>query len=314
MKWLKAYFNFSKGETIGFTVLSIILILLLFLPVLIDQFSEPYVTRKEDAFNDELRQFMEGRKKTAKLSDTAKSEKAQKDEDQYAEPVYFEFNPNKIGYKDWRKLGLPAKLAHTIENYKEAGGKFYEKTDLKAVYGLNDSIYEKIAPYATLPEQEKRTEANADSTYNQTDTNKNNHRVEVKAEKANVALNSADTAELKQVYGIGPFFASEIVEKREALGGFHDKKQLLTIYRLDTGNLDQMASHLSIDKDQIKPLSLRDSSFEAFLKHPYLDYASVKAIFDYKDKQGRIHNVNDLKKDQIIGEKLYRKIEPYLVP
>ncbi len=313
MKWLKAYFNFSKGETIGFTVLAILLIALLVLPVFIDHFSNPIVKKKEDAFNEEVRQFLE-KQKTKEQGDTAGFETSGKSVEKYDEPVYFEFNPNDIGYEEWRKLGLSAKLAHTIENYKKAGGKFYEKSDLKAVYGLNDSIYKRIAPYMKLPGQNKQAKARKDTTNTTTDTNQLNEKEEKKQSKITVALNTADTAELKEVNGIGDFFAREIVEKRQSLGGFHNKSQLLMVYRLDTGNLDKIKPQLTLKPGRIDPLSLNDSSFKAFLKHPYLDYADVKAIFDYKEKQEKVDNIKKLKDDQIIGERLYHKIEPYLVP
>ena len=43
--------------------------------------------------------------------------------------VYFEFDPNNIGQKEWQKLGFSIKQIRVINNYVSKGGKFYKKEE-----------------------------------------------------------------------------------------------------------------------------------------------------------------------------------------
>lgn len=313
MQWLREYFNFSRGEYLGFILLAAILLILCLLPGLIAYLNEPKVVQEKKRFQRELQQFIASRKK----HDKEKENKVESGKNKSDEPVYFEFNPNEIGYEKWLELGLSRKLAHTIENYKKAGGKFYKKTDVKTIYGFTDSIYQKLAPYIDLPESKQNQSANKDSL----NDGKNNFKSKADTKgtknvetKVKVTLNQADTSELKKVYGIGDFFARKIVEKRENLGGFYRMKQLKTIYGMDSSNFERVVPQLILDTSHIKPLSLSENTFKEFLKHPYFDYPDVKAIFDYKEKHGEISSVKKLKTKKIIGAKLYSKVKPYVVP
>lgn len=315
INWIKAYFNLTRGETWGFFVLAIMLILFMISPFILKYFSEPVIEEKDQQVKQALEQFL-----SAQSSKKARASKDDKAEEFAKAPNYFPFNPNKIGVKEWRELGVPPKLANTIENYKEAGGHFYEKEDLKSIYGMTDTLYKKLIPHVKLPEQNDQQTAQkqkrdvtkkSDSSFD-----KQQAFEESTKENLNVPLNKADTGQLRQVSGIGDFFAKEIVDLREAFGGFSNKQQLKRVYNLDSSHLKQISPQLTIDRSYIKPLSLKDSSFEAFLRHPYLDYPSVKAIFNYKDRQDTLtpKTINQMPDAQVISMEKYRQIKPYLAP
>ena len=80
-------------------------------------------------------------------------------------------------------------------------------------------IYPKIEPYILLPDsviyQKKVSPKWKDSVY-----------LEKKFEKLSIELNSADSAALTKLYGIGPSFAKRIVKYRGELGGFISKEQI----------------------------------------------------------------------------------------
>jgi len=317
LKWLKAYFRLSRGETWGFVTLALLLVAFMVLPALLKWLNDPVIKQNDQHFREEVEQFLNTRKKATAPS--SKKENRQATEEPTKEPTYSPFNPNKIAYEDWRQMGVPGKLAHRIENYKEAGGHFYEKSDLKSIYGMPDSLYQQLAPYIRLPKAAEPSGNETAKAEPPKDTaEKAEKRPGSESEKAQkrVAINSADTGELKTINGIGDFFAKEIVKLRDQFGGFHDKSQLTRIYRLDSAHLAQIAPALRIDSSNIQPLSFRDSSFKAFLRHPYLNYPAVKALFDYKDKQDSITQrmIQRLDKEQVIGQKRFRQIRPSLAP
>ncbi|MCX6268616.1 MAG: helix-hairpin-helix domain-containing protein [Bacteroidetes bacterium] len=69
-----------------------------------------------------------------------------------------------------------------------------------------------------------------------------------------VELNSADTFELQQLRGIGPGFARRIVNYRERLRGFYDKKQVLEVFGMDTSRYRLIEKNLQVNPDSIHPI------------------------------------------------------------
>ncbi len=316
MDWLSNFFNLSKGEKYGFWLLIALIITGLSLPAFIEQQTEPiYRTdpRQSEAIID---QFMAAEKQSDQASGDSQATKA-------VEPTaYFKFDPNKVTFKELERLGVPGKLAHTILNYREAGGRFHDKADLKAIYGMPDSTYQRLKPCISLPPdkpkavQKTGSEAHAfeQTKYDEYDEKAPERKVEKSPKKRPVALNQADSAALTKVYGIGDFFAGEIIERRKKLGGYANFQQLLAIYNFDSSALAKVKPQLSLNPDNIQKRSLNQGTFEGFLKHPYLDYAQVKAIFDFRDRVDTIRQVEALKKQQILGQAAYQKLKPYLKP
>ncbi len=66
---------------------------------------------------------------------------------------YFKFNPNQIGKESWMLLGFSEKQAQSIVKYRERGGYFYKKEDLKRLYVVDDSLYVLLEPYVVLEGQ-----------------------------------------------------------------------------------------------------------------------------------------------------------------
>ncbi|NJK83456.1 MAG: helix-hairpin-helix domain-containing protein, partial [Saprospiraceae bacterium] len=71
-------------------------------------------------------------------------------EEENEENSAFAFNPNTASAAELRELGLPDRVAKTIINYRNKGGKFRRAEDLKKIYGLTPADYERLAPYLTF--------------------------------------------------------------------------------------------------------------------------------------------------------------------
>ena len=76
-----------------------------------------------------------------------------------------------------------------------------------------------MEPFITLPERE-----------NKQDENKIYNRIKPKLPPVVVEINTADSAELMRLNGIGASFSRRIVKYRNLLGGFISKEQLLEVY------------------------------------------------------------------------------------
>ncbi len=233
-----------------------------------------------------------------------------------AKPVPFAFDPNTAGAADWQKLGLSKKQAAVLVKYTNKGGRFYKAEDLKKVFVISDDFYASIKDSVridlTLFAQKKEAQADkkVDSSLlaDKTPTKKFISFYDT----LNVELNSADSVQLCMLPGIGSWYAHRIMEYRKKLGGFYQEDQLLEVYGMDTVRLNRFRPYIHIDTIYIRKMDLNEVEFKELLRHPYMEYYIVKAIFQHKKEQGAFHSVAELKDVRLIYDGLYEKMRPYL--
>ena len=131
---LKDFFNYSSSERKGSIALIVLLLLVLCGYRVIETLKS-----SSDVEYDNLSEEINS------LTTTAKSENKEVKEIQY-----FDFNPNEINEELWMLLGFSEKQAQSIIKYREKGGYFYKKEDLKRLYVVDDSLYVLLEPYIVL--------------------------------------------------------------------------------------------------------------------------------------------------------------------
>lgn len=161
----------------------------------------------------------------------------------------FPFDPNTVSLDDLVRLGLSRKQAESIENYRSKGGRFRRKEDFAKMYVVSDTLYSRLEPYIEL---------------------------------ARLELNSADSAALLTLRGIGPYYASKIIRYRERLGGFHDAAQLMEIDGIDEERFNGFSESVRVDTTLIKRIDLWSAPEERLAEHPYLGEKFVRALERFK--------------------------------
>lgn len=204
-------------------------------------------------------------------------------------PVLFKFDPNNLPAEKWQQLGLSEKQINTIKNYEAKGGRFYKKQDVQKIYAITAEDYKRLASYIDIPDGY--------------------------AEKSNVIieLNSADSAKLTRINGIGPSFAQRIIEYRSRLGGFLTKEQLKEIYGLDEEKYSQLKDQVNINPARITKIKINQVDFEGLRRFPYLTNKQTNAIIQYRNQYGNYQNLADMRNIVILNDDILRKIEPYIV-
>ena len=127
-----------------------------------------------------------------------------------------------------------------------------------------------------------------------------------------IELNTADTAELQRLWGIGPVLSARIVRYRDLLGGFTRKEQLREVYGLADSVYDRIAPRVTVDTTRLQHLDINTATYGQLLRHPYLDKHQVAAIVRLREKQGAFQSLDDLHQIPIIEQETYTKITPYL--
>ncbi len=202
----------------------------------------------------------------------------------------FPFDPNTADSTQLLRLGLRPQQVRNIYKYRAKGGVFRKATDFARIYGLTVEQYRQLEPYIRIarndvpasdviqPKPEKP--AFRDTT---------NRLLKLKPNE-NISLNTADTALLKRVPGIGSYLARAIVNYRERLGGFYCVEQLCEITYFPQESLPYFViSNVSIRKININRLTLNE-----LRKHPYISYYQAKTIVDHRRIHGLISDLDEL--------------------
>lgn len=220
----------------------------------------------------------------------------------------FPFDPNTADSATFVRLGLPTWISGRICHYRNAGGRFRRKEDLLKIYGLSRRDYAMLEPYIRIPapanhralpfELSRRTA----SAFDTADYPRKFRQ------KTMVDLNHADSVTLMRVPGIGSYFASRILRYRERLGGYVNTSQLYEIKNFP----QEAVSWFTSGKKPSKMLRINFLSFRELLRHPYLNFEQTKAICNYRDKFGRISNLQELSNNEAFTPEDLSRLEPYV--
>lgn len=127
-----------------------------------------------------------------------------------------------------------------------------------------------------------------------------------------IELNSADSAKLTELKGIGTSFARRIVNYRNRLGGFVNKEQLKEVFGMDDDRYAEMQGQLSVDASQIKKIHINKVDFEGLKHFPYLTFKQMNAIVQFREQHGDYASLNNMRNIAILNDKILRKIGTYI--
>ena len=133
-------------------------------------------------------------------------------------------------------------------------------------------------------------------------------------------LNTADSAALVQLYGIGGYYARKILHYREVLGGsFVDKRQLLEIEGFTQERFAQIEKNVFVGKEDVKGFSILNAERKALERHPYIGPYAARGIVTYLKLKGKesfedeMHLLEQLVNEKIISEGNAQKLREYLL-
>jgi len=282
---VKNYLSVTKKEWNGMVVLIILIALILAAPY-------AYQTiRKDNTINVKEFDKAAAMLSNADSAGTAKSGPLSSRKPLDAKP--FTFNPNNLPEADWQKLGLSGDQVKVIKNYEAKGGRFYTKADIKKIYTITDADYQRLEPYINLP---------ATDNY-----------IKKAAPGEIIEINSADSAKLTMIRGIGPSFARRIIRYRDRLGGFYSKEQLKEVFGVDAGKYAEIKSGIAVNGNHITRLDINKATFDQLRRFPYLSFKQINAIVEYHNQHGDYESIADMKNIAILDDGILRKIGPYLV-
>ncbi len=312
MSW-KDYFYYTKTERNGMIVLFLLIVLVIFIP-----FTYPYFFKKEVIdFSDFDRKVRESQKLQQEYLAALESTKARSEsrepgkEKENVSLIPFVFDPNALEKKGFERMGLPPWVISNIINYREAGGRFRYREQLKNIYTIDDELYAQLEDFIDLPKEKDIPVVESPNIPSGKDTFPSQNEP-VKFADLIIEVNTSDTLQWKKLRGIGPVFSKRIVAYRELLGGFYQANQLMEVYGMDSVRYNQILPHLEIDTLNLRKIDLNSADFVTLVRHPYLNRNQVNSILKIRQTHGKYEMSSDIKKSHLISDSLYHKIKPYL--
>ena len=165
LPWLRRSFGYSRAEARGTVGLLLLMLLFIVAPLLLRPELPSYLP---DADQRELNELA-AQLKAHRLVETGFASRYPKRAfSKFARggprfPVVAQvrlapFDPNALTAEGWEARGVPHFVAARIVKYGAAAGGFKAKAQLRKMYGLNDSVYQRLAPFVQLPEEAPRRE------------------------------------------------------------------------------------------------------------------------------------------------------------
>ena len=222
----------------------------------------------------------------------------------FTEGQLFQFDPNTLSAEGWQSLGLNARTIKTINNFRNKGGRFYKREDLKKIWGLPPAFYNRVADYIVIE--------NARPSYFNNYTPPAITASKGKRDVSIVQVNSADTTQLIALPGIGSKLAARIINFRDKLGGFYATEQIKETYGLPDSTFQLLKPYLQVDASAVRKININAATKDELRTHPYIKWALANAIIEYRTQHGTFKSIEELKNIMLIDEATFNKIVPYL--
>lgn len=212
------------------------------------------------------------------------------------------FDPNKLSIAQWQAMGIKPYLAKKIVNAVSKKFVFRQKNDLAKIWGFPKEEYQRLEPYINLPDtfirkqsqkyasyekKEYKNYKNYDTKDTEKNYSSNNEKKEYKKYTPKIIekfdLNTADTATLKQIRGIGEKTAIWMVGNREKLGGFHSIEQAKEVYILSEAAFEELKKYAFVSPSfNVRKININTADYNTLANHLYIKGKSASILLKYK--------------------------------
>jgi competence protein ComEA len=216
------------------------------------------------------------------------------------------FDPNTATEMDLLELGLEEKTVNNMLKYRQNGGVFRKKEDLKKLYNFSDIDFIRIEKFVQIADNQAVVKSHSLMTQNGTPRKGIENQLII-----TIDVNKATHDDWLQLRGIGATFAARIITQREKIGGFATIEQLKEVYGLPDSTLQNIAPYLKLTTPVYRKLHVNKATPDA-LTHPYLTRKQAESLVRYRLNHGEFKNIYDIKKTGVFSDSNLELLRPYI--
>lgn len=337
MQWLWDNVYLSKDERDRYLFLSVVFLLCLLLKLFfvfvyepagelasvelvsrLDMVAVDYRRQSEERYSPKSSRYSKKEGSlVSKDTDTKSRQGVGQKEKSRLVPIEFAFDPNTVSKDSLKLLGFSSHAVNSLLKYRSKGGKVRNVEQLRKVNGLDEKTYLRLESYVKLPSYSKsfldsssdRTQVSADSLdgerpkYAKSKYKKKNPQI--------IEINSADTSDFMNFYGIGTVYANRIVSFRNSLGGFFNVSQVGDTWGVSDSLYRTLIPYLTVDTSLIAKQDINTVTKEQLNMHPYINWNKSKHILNYKRMHGPYKSIDDLYKLHGLEDKFVDTLKIY---
>ncbi|MFR9620851.1 MAG: helix-hairpin-helix domain-containing protein [Rikenellaceae bacterium] len=180
-----------------------------------------------------------------------------------------------------------------------ATSQIANEAELRECYVVSDEAAARMVKYIIFPEDSVAEVAAAAQTPNT-------------EPQPLINLNTADSATLRSVRGIGAKSVEAIILRREELGGFHSVDQLLELNVIMESNFEKIILQIFVDSCDISKIDVNFASAKELISHPYITNKMARRILHLKQLKGGWSNIEEMVEDKIFSSEEAQHVRPYL--
>ena len=197
------------------------------------------------------------------------------------------FSIDTVGVEYLRLIGFSTRQAEALVEYRNRGGGIFSMNELRDCYAVSEEMADSLAHFVVL-------------------SVRNPH-------KGLVEINSADSATLRKVRGIGAKTVVAVMQYRKLLGGFARKEQLSELKCVTEDNFLRICEQIYCDSCKISKIDINFAPASEFSAHPYMSRRAVKLILEQRESKGGWSSIEEMQEDDIFTAEQAEAIAPYLL-
>lgn len=229
----------------------------------------------------------------------------------------FNFDPNTVSQSELVQLGLSEKVARSICNYREKGGKFKQAADFQKIWSLQKADFDRLLPYiqigaAAKPGLSPEVEIPAPETFA-------------------FDPNTATAADFKRL-GLPERTIKSILNYREKGGQFRKVEDLEKIYTLSEADFARIAGFARFPekpaqsppawpekgrpkfvKKQAVPTDINEAGLEQWQNLPGIGEMRARQLINYREKLGGFLSIDQVGEMVGFPDSVFQVIRPYLI-
>lgn len=233
----------------------------------------------------------------------------------------FPFDPNTASVETLVQLGVPARVAQTIQRYRERGGRFRSVDDLGKIYTLPPEVFERLKPYVRIGQGQ------SSAAYRGKD-----NRARPAAGVFPFDPNTASKEDLLRL-GLKPALAERLLRYREKGGVFRRKSDFQKLHGLSDADYERLEPYIAIAQPEAiaavrptaysggasgsnafgpRPIDINTADANAWTTLPGIGNARANSILKFRDRLGGFFSMEQVGETFGLPDSIFQQIRPWL--
>ena len=204
----------------------------------------------------------------------------------FAPRPFEKFAIDTVGVEYLRLIGFSTRQAEALIEYRKRGGGIFSMNELRDCYAVSKEMADSLAHFVILSVRDPHAGL--------------------------IEINSADSATLRKVRGIGEKTVVAVMEYRKLLGGFVKKEQISELKCVTEENFIRISEQIYCDSCKISKIDINFAPACDFEHHPYMSRKAAKLILETRESKGGWNSIEEMQMNNIFTEEQAKAIAPYL--